>query len=101
MLLHSLGLASGLRRARVEEISAAREHMLQKEFAMVYSTDSATDLEEQDDGWRGEIWTKDQLARHVAADGRCVLLLRGYAVDVTEYMKEHVRVCGRHLSRCS
>ncbi|KAI0714857.1 hypothetical protein C8Q76DRAFT_841427 [Earliella scabrosa] len=89
MLLHSLGLASGLRRARVEEISAAREHMLQKEFAMVYSTDSATDLEEQDDGWRGEIWTKDQLARHVAADGRCVLLLRGYAVDVTEYMKEH------------
>ena len=47
MLLHSLGLASGLRRARVEEISAAREHMLQKEFAMVYSTDSAEESERE------------------------------------------------------
>ncbi|RPD82304.1 hypothetical protein L226DRAFT_541675 [Lentinus tigrinus ALCF2SS1-7] len=89
ILLHLLGLASGLRRARVEDISAAREHMLQKEIALVYSTDSTTDLEEQDDGWSGETWTKERLAEYAGADGRCVLLLRGYVVDVTDYMIEH------------
>ncbi|KAI0756344.1 hypothetical protein C8Q80DRAFT_24607 [Daedaleopsis nitida] len=92
VLLKYFGLASNLRRARLEEIKAARHHMLQKELAMMhaYSSDSATDLEDQDDGWHGEVWTKEQLARYVAAaEGRCVLLLRGYAVDVTEYMTEH------------
>ena len=97
MLLRSLGLASGLRKARVQEINAARQHMLQKEIAMTYSTDSATDLEEQDDGWSGEIWTKEQLIRYAADEERCVLLLRGYAVDVTGYMKEHVRLQCRYL----
>ena len=99
VLLQYLGLASGLRRARVEDISAAREHMLHKEIALAYSTDSTTDLEEQDDGWSGETWTKERLAEYAGAKGRCVLLLRGYVVDVTDYMTEHVRVCVRHLPR--
>lgn len=59
---------------------------------MTYTTDSATDLEEQDDGWSGESWTKEELTKYATAKGRCVLLLRGYAVDATEYMTEHVRL---------
>lgn len=99
VFLQFLGLASGLRRACVEDISAAREHMLQKETALVYASDSTTDLEVQDEVWSGETWTKELLAGFADAEGRCVLLLRGYAVDVTEYMTEHVRLHVRHLSR--
>ncbi|KAI0720043.1 fatty acid desaturase-domain-containing protein [Cerioporus squamosus] len=89
VFLQFLGLASGLRRARVEDISAAREHMLQKEIIVAYASDSTTDLEEQDEQWSGETWTKERLATFAGAEGRCVLLLRGYVVDVTEYMTEH------------
>ncbi|RDX51133.1 hypothetical protein OH76DRAFT_1455059 [Lentinus brumalis] len=89
VFLQFLGLASGLRRACVEDISAAREHMLQKEIALVYASDSTTDLEVQDEVWSGETWTKELLVGFADAEGRCVLLLRGYAVDVTEYMTEH------------
>ncbi|KAI0778965.1 fatty acid desaturase-domain-containing protein [Trametes elegans] len=96
MLLHSIGLASGLRRAELEEIKAAREHMLEKEAARM-SADAfvSGDAEVGDEGeaestkWDGPIWTAEQAAEYANTKHRCVLLLDGYAVDATEYLAEH------------
>ena len=71
--------------------------MLQKEAAVAYSTDSTTDLEEQDDEWSGHTWSREQLTAYATSKGRYVLLLRGYAVDVTHYMTEHVRLHDSHI----
>ncbi|KAI0354610.1 hypothetical protein OH77DRAFT_1425672 [Trametes cingulata] len=97
LLLHSLGLASGLRRARVEEIRAARDYMLRKEITPPHTeTDdlgttsgSGSGSEEDSEEWEGPIWTGAQLAEQASAEGRCILLLDGYAVDATEYLTEH------------
>ena len=97
ILLHSLGLATGLRRARDEEIRVAREHMLLKEIAQAHTdgqvvgSDSTTGSEEECEDWQGPVWTAGQLAEYACGKGRCVLLLDGYAVDATEYLAEHVR----------
>ncbi|KAI0368864.1 hypothetical protein BV20DRAFT_1044725 [Pilatotrama ljubarskyi] len=95
LLLQSLGLASGLRRARVEEIRAARDYMLRKEITPPHTdtddhgTTSGSGSEEDSEEWDGAIWTASELAEHASAEGRCVLLLDGYAVDATEYLTEH------------
>ncbi|KAJ8496691.1 hypothetical protein ONZ51_g948 [Trametes cubensis] len=95
ILLHSLGLATGLRRARDEEIRVAREHMLLKEIAQAHTdgqvvgSDSTTGSEEECEDWQGQVWTVEQLAEYACGKGRCVLLLDGYAVDATEYLAEH------------
>ena len=42
--------------------------------------------------WSGEIWDKERLAEFVrGTPGRCVVVIDGYAVDVTKYLGEHVR----------
>ncbi|KAI9060513.1 hypothetical protein FKP32DRAFT_1655804 [Trametes sanguinea] len=95
LLLHRFGLASGLRRARPDEIRAARQHMLRKEIAELYAdtkgVGSATVRVNQDEGeeWEGPTWTMEQLTGYAGAEDRCVLLLEGYAVDATEYLTEH------------
>ncbi|KAI0652509.1 hypothetical protein C8Q79DRAFT_103901 [Trametes meyenii] len=94
-LLYTLGLASGLRRARTDEIRAARVHMLRKEMYQLYTdtdevvSSSVSGSEEEEDAWDGATWTTEQLAEYVGAGRRCVLLLDGYAVDATEYLAEH------------
>ncbi|KAL1951369.1 hypothetical protein VTO73DRAFT_518 [Trametes versicolor] len=95
ILLRSLGLASGLRRARMEEIRAAREYMLRKKITHIHvHADGTHDLymsgsEEEDDAWGGPVWTVAELAAHAQEQGRCILLLDGYAVDASEYLAEH------------
>lgn len=97
-LLDALGLASGLRRAHVDEVAAAREHMIMKEKAALHgSGPTAAAVDGDSDvgaaAWSGEVWTRAQLAeRAQGADARCLLFLGGYAVDATEYAEEHVRV---------
>ncbi|KAI0640073.1 fatty acid desaturase-domain-containing protein [Trametes polyzona] len=92
MLLHSLGLASGLRRARKEEIRAAREYMLRKKITNPHAHTHGmyvSGSEEDDDDWDGPVWTKAQLVEHARTKRRCMLLLDGFAVDATEYLAEH------------
>ena len=39
----------------------------------------------------GETWGEDALRKYVSAKpGRCVVVVDGYAVDVTKYLGEHV-----------
>lgn len=46
----------------------------------------------ESEGWNGEVWDAEKLAEYVQArPGRCVVVIDGYAVDVTKYMGEHVR----------
>ncbi|KAL7285077.1 hypothetical protein ACG7TL_000169 [Trametes sanguinea] len=94
LLLHRFGLASGLRRARPDEIRAARQHMLRKEIAELYADTKgasfATARVHGGEGeWEGPAWTMEQLMEYAGAEGRCILLLEGYAVDATEYLTEH------------
>ncbi|KAI0334087.1 hypothetical protein GY45DRAFT_1296008 [Cubamyces sp. BRFM 1775] len=95
VFLHSLGLVSGLRRAREEEIRTAREHMLCKEIAQVHTdgqgvgSDTTSGSQEEHEDWQGPIWTVEQLTDYARGEGRCVLLLDGYAVNATEYLAEH------------
>ena len=102
LLLHYSGLASGLRRARVDEIKAARDYMRQKEehgYSSTYSSTSSSEssstpasTDYESDQWDGEYWTQDQAIRYAKQQNRCVIVLGGYAVDVTRYLAEHVRV---------
>ncbi|TBU29820.1 fatty acid desaturase-domain-containing protein [Dichomitus squalens] len=99
ILLHRLGLASGLRRARVDEIKAARDYMRQKEeygsssqydplsSSETSSTPGNTDYES--DQWDGEYWTRKRAIEYATQQSRCVIVLGGYAVDVTRYLTEH------------
>ncbi|OSD00807.1 hypothetical protein PYCCODRAFT_1459962 [Trametes coccinea BRFM310] len=94
LLLHRFGLASGLRRAPPDEIRAARQHMLRKEIAELYADTKgasfATARVHGGEGeWEGPAWTMEQLMEYAGAEGRCILLLEGYAVDATEYLTEH------------
>lgn len=42
--------------------------------------------------WNGEDWDKERLAEFVREKpGRCVVVIDGYAIDVTKYLGEHVR----------
>lgn len=43
------------------------------------------------DSWEGRVWTNGQLDEYIKArPGRCVVLIDGYAIDVTNYLGEHV-----------
>ena len=62
--------------------------MLKKERAVLDGdTEPSCDSHE----WHGERWSRARLVEHAEAEGRCVLLLGGFAVDVSEYLQEHVR----------
>jgi hypothetical protein len=47
------------------------------------------------EGWVGPTWTEAELRAYVERNGTCFVLIDGYAVDVTRYIKAHVR---SHLS---
>lgn len=49
-------------------------------------------LEPERDFWECKTWNMDQIRMFAAEKtGRCVVLIDGYAVDVTSYLGEHVR----------
>lgn len=88
---------SGLRRAREEDIASARawmEHKLHSELdsGSEHSFISPSASEDDEEAWTGEIWDIDHLRSYVAEKrSRCVVLIDGYAIDVTSYLGEHVR----------
>lgn len=46
----------------------------------------------QDEEWVGETWSIDQVTEYaVKHEQYCILVVNGYAVDVTSYLGEHVR----------
>ncbi|KAF9055874.1 hypothetical protein BJ165DRAFT_1554855 [Panaeolus papilionaceus] len=79
--LHKLGLVTGLRRARPKDMVDALQYMRKKE---------AGKLEPERDFWECKTWNMDQIRMFAAEKtGRCVVLIDGYAVDVTSYLGEH------------
>lgn len=55
------------------------------------SSESSSEDEEM---WKGAVWTWQEAAGYVRQGrgaGRCVLVIDGFAVDVTGYIGEHVR----------
>ncbi|EJC98738.1 uncharacterized protein FOMMEDRAFT_96016 [Fomitiporia mediterranea MF3/22] len=109
ILLHRFGLVTGLRRARNEDIRSAlawmrlhgHKHHIEyptsdsglqsgDESIISQSSSSSSEFEDEDSEWEGPIWDEDALRKYVAErPGRCVVLLDGYAVDVTRYLGEH------------
>lgn len=86
LTLHRLGFATGLRRARSDDIIEATKYMREKSMCGVLPPEGG-------DLWEGRVWTNGQLDEYIKArPGRCVVLIDGYAVDVTNYLGEHVRL---------
>jgi hypothetical protein len=85
-------LATGLRRARdidVKEASAYMHHKIH--HGVSYDSEDSND-------WDGNVWDIHMVEEYVKAKpGRCVVLVHGYVVDVTEYLGEHV--CPIHFLR--
>jgi len=82
--LSKLGVAWGLRRAIPEDIATAQAQMLARD----HDHNDAHDIDEKD-AWTGPKWTEKELESYIERNGACVLLIDGYIVDVTGYMKTH------------
>ncbi|KAI0931581.1 hypothetical protein AcW1_001054 [Taiwanofungus camphoratus] len=99
LLLHTVGLVSGLKRARPNDIHAATAYMAHKKEQASQGELSHSESEccvdvgsEGTNEWQGETWTWEQVGEYVLAGknkGRCVIVINGYAVDATEYLGEH------------
>ncbi|KDR81085.1 hypothetical protein GALMADRAFT_153433 [Galerina marginata CBS 339.88] len=80
--LHKLGLVSGLRRASDDDLVEAVHYMRKKNELGI--------TEPEVDTWNGEIWNIDKLKRFAREKtGRCIVLIDGFAIDVTPYLGEH------------
>jgi stearoyl-CoA desaturase (delta-9 desaturase) len=96
--LAKLGVAWGLRRATIEDIAAARAHMLANRHDQNAARESVVENKE----WTGPTWTEAELGAYIERIGACVVLIDGYAVDVTRYLKAHVRFLSPFMRRiCS
>ncbi|KAF8665468.1 hypothetical protein AX16_000486 [Volvariella volvacea WC 439] len=82
LALQRRGLVYGLRRARNDDIQDAVDYMQRK----VNKRDSGVPVEE----WNGDTWNRAKLMHYAhEKPGRCVIVIDGYAVDTTEYVREH------------
>jgi len=61
--------------------------------------DDAYEKTDEED-WAGPTWTKAELEAYVARNDACVVLIDGYVVDVTGYIKTHVRPPLSFLLKC-
>ncbi|KDR81083.1 hypothetical protein GALMADRAFT_1122110 [Galerina marginata CBS 339.88] len=80
--LEKLGLVTGLRRARDDDLVEAVLYMRKKNNLGV--------TEREVDTWDGEMWNIDKVERFAREKtGRCIVLIDGFAIDVTPYLGEH------------
>lgn len=87
-MLYYFGLATGLRRARPEDLDEARTHMLTKGSLTQPSSPLQTFIQEK---YKHPTWTLEQARAHANSKvGRCLLILDGRILDVTTYLGEHV-----------
>jgi stearoyl-CoA desaturase (Delta-9 desaturase) len=83
LTLHHLGFATGLRRARQEDLAEAKDYMHYKSKHGVSPSNTET--------WEGIVWNLEELDRHIrASPWKSVILIEGFAVDATSYLSEHV-----------
>jgi hypothetical protein len=87
--LAKFGVAWGLRRAIPEDIAEARARMLTHE-RHEHHIDAHESRGEKEE-WTGPTWTEAELKAYVERNSACVMLIDGYVVDVTGYIKTHVR----------
>jgi hypothetical protein len=90
LTLYRLGLATGLRRAREDDLKEATIYMHRKTHHGI------SPPEDDVNGWEGEVWNLEQVQEYVKKKtGRCVVLVNGFVLDATGYLGEHVRPdCG-------
>lgn len=80
--LYQLKLVSKLRRAREDDLVEAVQRMHKKL--------SDGEAEQELDSWYGETWRIKQLEEYVEVKkGACVVVVDGFATDVTSYLGEH------------
>lgn len=81
-----------MRQARQEDIADALVHMHAKHHHLpppVYDVSSGDDQEAMRAIY--EIWDEERLREYVESKkGRCVMVIKGYVVDATSYLGEHV-----------
>lgn len=94
-VLHKLGLVTGLRKARQEDISAARSWILSHHHEPFPSSsaseeeDEITSFGNNDDDIKAK-WNQEDLALN-ARKRNCLLVIDGFVVDASGYLGEHVR----------
>lgn len=87
MALEKLGLVTSLRRARDEDLVDALSYMHRKELLGI--------VEPEDNSWAGEVWNLNQVKEFAQTKpGNCIVLIDGFAADVTVYLGEHVCYVG-------
>ena len=88
LLLHQLGLARALRRARDEDLARAR-------WRMHFKTHVVSDVSMDSESSEAEVemMSAAEVCAYVeGVEGRCMLIVDEMVVDVTAYMVEHVRI---------
>lgn len=83
MGLSQAGLVTGLRRAGETDIREAKKHMVLKA--------GGTPAPDDDDSWNGPTWSLKEVDDYIKVQAcRCVVIIDGFAVDATPYLKDHV-----------
>ena len=76
---------TSVRRARAEDISEARHYMRQKALGKESMTTNV------DEPWSGKKWTIKETQAHAASNpAECLIVIDGFIVDVTNYLRDHV-----------
>ena len=60
-------------------------------LARDHDHNNAHEIVDEKDEWTGPKWTEKEFKAYMERNGTCVLLIDGYVIDVTGYMKTHVR----------
>ncbi len=94
-MLHRFGLATGLRRARDQDLVDAKLRMHAKSHEIPLEEEEASNVDLP-------LWTLEEAHTYAAAKkGSCLLLIDGNCVDATVYMGEHVRgIISTYPYRC-
>lgn len=91
LALNALGWVHGLRRAKQEDVREATHYMHQKYSGDEQPKESSAD--ETEDEWQGLVWGANELSEFKRdKPSSCLIILDGFVVDVTPYLREHVRV---------
>ncbi|KAJ7754945.1 hypothetical protein DFH07DRAFT_822247 [Mycena maculata] len=82
-VLNSLGLVTGLRSVREQDLKEAKEYMCFKEtHGVPPPVDNAP--------WAGEVWALPQAYEYIKSKpGSCVVVIEDYFFDLTTYLAEH------------
>lgn len=91
-MFQKLGLASGLRRARKDDIDAAKAWIKvhhHEPFPSLETSEEDSELTTSSDSSEMEKWSLEKLMEK-AEERACLLVIDGYVVDASKYIGEHV-----------